>query len=293
MLPFIAAAALTAASAYAASRENDQAERAQRDMAADNIALQKEFAQNSLRWKVEDAQKAGIHPLYALGAQGTSFSPVSLGSSPDHSISSGLADMGQNVTRAMSATRTAPEKEAAAINLQHAKANLDGQIIDNQIKQTQLRQMQATSPSFPTGGDTNFIPGQGNSGMKVNAAERTASQLGRLAQTAGWNPSVSLARTDTGFEPYIPQQMSESYEADPIGGLMWGVKNRIFPNFTGAGKPPKSQLPRGYDDWDYSFSNQEWRPVKGKGSYPYEKFNKKVSNWQDKMPTGFHTFFRR
>ena len=31
--------------------------------------MQKEFAQNGIRWKVADAKAAGIHPLAALGAQ--------------------------------------------------------------------------------------------------------------------------------------------------------------------------------------------------------------------------------
>jgi hypothetical protein len=33
-----------------------------------NIKMQREFAQKGIRWKVSDAKKAGIHPLYALGA---------------------------------------------------------------------------------------------------------------------------------------------------------------------------------------------------------------------------------
>lgn len=32
-----------------------------------NYDAQKEFAQNSIQWRVQDAQKAGIHPLYAMG----------------------------------------------------------------------------------------------------------------------------------------------------------------------------------------------------------------------------------
>ncbi|AXH75053.1 MAG: DNA pilot protein [Microviridae sp.] len=37
---------------------------------------QKEFAQNSIQWRVADAQRAGIHPLAALGGQGINYSPV-------------------------------------------------------------------------------------------------------------------------------------------------------------------------------------------------------------------------
>lgn len=37
---------------------------------------QKEFAQNSIQWRVADAMKAGVHPLAALGGQGINYSPV-------------------------------------------------------------------------------------------------------------------------------------------------------------------------------------------------------------------------
>jgi uncharacterized protein YnzC (UPF0291/DUF896 family) len=42
---------------------------AQRDTNAANVAMQKEFAQKGIQWKVNDAKAAGVHPLAALGAQ--------------------------------------------------------------------------------------------------------------------------------------------------------------------------------------------------------------------------------
>lgn len=46
-----------------------------------NANLQREFAQNSIQWKVQDAIKAGLHPLAALGASGYSASPVQVDNS--------------------------------------------------------------------------------------------------------------------------------------------------------------------------------------------------------------------
>lgn len=40
---------------------------------------QTQFAQNSLQWKAEDARRAGLHPLAALGASGYQASPVHVG----------------------------------------------------------------------------------------------------------------------------------------------------------------------------------------------------------------------
>lgn len=50
------------------------AESADRQTAA-NTALQREFAQMGVRWKVEDAKAAGLHPLFAMGGSGAAFAP--------------------------------------------------------------------------------------------------------------------------------------------------------------------------------------------------------------------------
>lgn len=56
----------------AANRANAKAiERANRL----NYEAQKEFYQNSIQWRKQDALNAGINPIYALGAQGAQFSP--------------------------------------------------------------------------------------------------------------------------------------------------------------------------------------------------------------------------
>lgn len=46
-----------------------------REQASTNAALQREFAQNGIRWRVEDAKAAGLHPMYALTGGGAAFSP--------------------------------------------------------------------------------------------------------------------------------------------------------------------------------------------------------------------------
>lgn len=45
------------------------ANKAIKDTNAQNYAMNKEFAQHGIRWKVADAKAAGIHPLAALGTQ--------------------------------------------------------------------------------------------------------------------------------------------------------------------------------------------------------------------------------
>lgn len=51
-----------------------------------NYERQKEFAQNSIQWRVNDAKAAGLHPLFALSGGGASFSPNPISVSDGTSI---------------------------------------------------------------------------------------------------------------------------------------------------------------------------------------------------------------
>lgn len=51
---------------------------------------QYDFAQNSIQWRVADAEAAGIHPLFALGAQTQGFSPVGPAGGADTSYASDI-----------------------------------------------------------------------------------------------------------------------------------------------------------------------------------------------------------
>lgn len=134
----------------------------QERIAQQNIANQKEFAQQGIRWKVADAQAAGLHPLAALGSQVSSFSPISVGSSTADikPASMQLPDMGQNIDRAINATRTGTEKvdayTAQLQALQLERGSLENTLLKSQI----LRNTQPSQPNFPSSSDTppNFVP---------------------------------------------------------------------------------------------------------------------------------------
>lgn len=106
-----------------------------RQNAENNIAMQKQFAQEGIRWKVADARAAGVHPLYALGAQTASFAPVSVGATADTSLGNSIASAGQDLTRGINATRTVEERAAAQAT---TALQLEGLKLDNEIKKTQV-----------------------------------------------------------------------------------------------------------------------------------------------------------
>lgn len=104
---------------------------------------QKEFAQMGVQWKVADAKKAGVHPLYALGANTMSFSPTVVGDS----LGPALADMGQNIGRAVEATGTASDRANSKIvaGLALERAGLENDLLRAQIA-TQRSQLGPPMP---------------------------------------------------------------------------------------------------------------------------------------------------
>lgn len=77
----------------------------QRDINRENLASAREFAQNSIQWKVDDAKKAGIHPLAALGTQ-SAYAPSSYagGDSGESQATMGIvSSLGQMLSTALEA----------------------------------------------------------------------------------------------------------------------------------------------------------------------------------------------
>lgn len=81
-----------------------------------NRSAQREAAQSSIQWRVADAQAAGVHPLFALGASPASFSPVHSGA-PE-----AFARSGQSFGRAISAAMAEDQKEVKEAQLEQVRA---------------------------------------------------------------------------------------------------------------------------------------------------------------------------
>lgn len=96
-----------------------------------NMDAQKAFAKHGIRWRVEDAQRAGIHPLYALGANTHQFSPISM----DDQLGPAVAQAGQDIGN-MVARRT-----EVKLGQRAAALGLEDQAVDIMLKKRQARDM--------------------------------------------------------------------------------------------------------------------------------------------------------
>lgn len=143
------------------AREGKKARRFQRKEAdrLGNIeyARQKEFAQMGIRWKVEDAKAAGLHPLYALGAMPANYSPAQIQSVGGGSsgIGESMAEAGQSISRAMMATQTNDEKRMAQMAMEAhianmAESDMRRQVLESERDRNYQEMMRGITADIPS-----------------------------------------------------------------------------------------------------------------------------------------------
>lgn len=268
-------------------------------IAREQMRLQKEFAQNGIQWRVEDAKKAGLHPLYAIGASGASYTPVSQDSS---AMGNAVADAGAYLGKAVDqAISKADQKALQQENLEYARLmregnlelmrqNIRGKKLDNDFNEQQmvnsLRAQGSANPVRPLVvstpmGEFNVnnpdkkrytakVAGNGAAalvGVDLQPAKVVMSSPGNPAQTAGANSDYSLIRTANGYAIIPSEQFANSTDDDLVSKVAWHLRNTIGNRFS---PPPDLDsrsypLPRGVPKgsvWKYDRISGEYRPYR-------------------------------
>lgn len=219
--------------------------------------LQKQFAQEGIRWKVADAKAAGIHPLAALGAQTTSYSPVSVGGP---SLATGLASAGQDISRAVDATRTGGERlDAYSKTIQDLNVQRMG--LENELLASQIAKVRqaGSPPPMPTPGDQRFLEGQGDSPLvKIAPFSRTAADAANPAIEGGAVPETGYGRTITGWAPVPSKDVKERIEDNLPAELGWMLRNQLAPTLGQRYNPPTVAVPPD-SYWFYNPFTQEYQ----------------------------------
>lgn len=165
--------------------------------------LQKEFAKKSVQWRVQDARKAGINPLAALGVTPYNYKPHFVGG-PNKNQSMGLAL--SRMANAMETTADKRLKNARALVLEkQARGNpMPGQGVktDNQ------------GVVLPSGGKTNAYGLLGPHPNVVYDMPRINAQGARGIEY-GLRPMKMAVVDEYGWVRFVlAQQVSESLESD-------------------------------------------------------------------------------
>lgn len=254
------------------------------NVAGMNYEAQKEFAQNGIRWKVEDAKRAGIHPLYALGASTQGYSPTA-GYTGDFGISDAAAHFGQGYERAQQAKMTKEERDrqdvrdaiqdmAALEDLNQKRRMNDAQIrlanseiFRNFALSTNALRKTGLPPAMPSSGGV--IAGQGNSYATGQTSPEISSvvtsEKGIPSVQAGSPPDVRFYRTLSGGRAPLPtQDAADAMDAALGAGLQWSFRNNLVPwlaNFFPINDPHR--LPGEY----YDLFTGEYRKKNSKRSF--------------------------
>lgn len=234
-------------------------------------ALAREFAKMGVQWRVADAKAAGLHPLAALGMQASQGPSVQAftggGSIPggpqhrtpqveaNHSMGNAVASMGQDISRALQATRT-EDARVQAVNktvedLQVQRLGLENELLASQIRKTNL-----VGPAMPDVSRARMVDGQGNSPrVKMKPAEIVYSSPSNAVIEPKPITDVSHAQTrdrgGTGYHYPVPSKdVKERIEDNFIPELMWGIRNNIAPMFGANYNPPDIKI-RGDQYWDF------------------------------------------
>lgn len=223
-------------------RDAKQVNAAAEAQAARQEAAQREFAQSGIQWRVEDAKKAGIHPIYALGAQTASYSPVNTAFSSPGSVDYGAH--GQDLGRAISSTMDGTSRTAAiAAKLSLENQELQNEYLRSQIAASKLATLnQAGIPSgVPSVSSRMLVDGQASSGaVATTPMARQSSAPGKPSQEAGAVSEYGFVRTPSGYAPVMSKDAKDRLEEDLIGVMAWNLRNRVLPTFLPQifGNPP-------------------------------------------------------
>lgn len=177
---------------------------------------QKKVLQNQIQWRVQDAEKAGLHPLAALG--------VVPAAGPSPAPGTDFGSMGQDIGRAAEALLSPEDKSAGRVlQLQLERGALENELLRTQIASQRMRNLQQAAPgvdkpqNLPTPfGDALAVA---NAGLAQDSTDHFGEIIGELYGIANyvqsqWNrQDKSPQKTYVGSTNYTGQSaISKAYE---------------------------------------------------------------------------------
>lgn len=225
----------------------DSSSKTAKELLGRQMDRQEIWMKNQMLWRVEDAKRAGIHPLAAIGSNITapSVPGVSVGD-----VGGDLSGMGQNIGRAIGSMMTDDAKYETTLRaLQVERGELENQVLLEQLKK--LKGTAGTPPSFPNlaVGESAIpvgqvsdasrypsrgvsvvplLPGQGNA-IENKGSEQFSTVPGQPSMHPTSNPSSRWMDLPTGGKAPMPGEAWQIDEAGAPGYFMWMAQNGLIP----------------------------------------------------------------
>jgi len=203
-------------------------------------AQQYDLARNSIKYRVQDAKNAGIHPLYALGAPTLSSSHVT-------------SPMGQSVANAGKALSNIGQNKLSNKLLE---AQIEGQNIGNKRAAWELNKMVSDSTVVRPTPNPKLIPNHVLTKGKQYAPKFSKTAFGG---TLFHNPNRTMGLEELHGD-FEPQQMLNMFE-DYLETLKYGIGYTDVPFQKNKPKPvrkykttnPSKQKTHWSPLWNYKF----------------------------------------
>lgn len=193
-----------------------------RDLAEDNRNFQREVLNHQLQWRVNDAEKAGIHPVYALGAGTATTFPITL----DDQMGPALREMGQGLGGAVSRMLDRQAREKHDLEMSLGAAQLEESDARKQMYLSEAaRNRQVPAAPMPGIGvqpEGKITPGRveiegqvydppGTGVIDLKPVEQLSTKPGMPDVAAGVHPGYE-ERMFHGMPMMFPQTAGESPE---------------------------------------------------------------------------------
>lgn len=157
----------------------------QREINAENIAMQYDFAKHGISWKVDDAINSGLHPLAALGAQVSSAIPSSVAPRNEYQ-----SNMGQNIAGTLN----------TAIQVKKDLEIIHSMELDNELKALQIKE-KSKPPQKIVKVD---IPSERIDGAVYNPPQLDSFDLPGIR--SGTDPFWRWVENERGYQQLMPSQ---------------------------------------------------------------------------------------
>lgn len=253
--------------------------------ATQSANAQKEAAQNSILWRVEDAERAGVHPMYALGMPGISLAPSSVGGVAAGGSSSftpsaapqygavpqrtNMRSFGQDISRAIASMETKEERARRQYNDMIVSTENAQRIERGELENDLLRlkiAKEGRDQIGPPAPDIESVNEYKGPRLSPVPAQPVIGARGQPEKEPGQITDYGFARNrDGGLSVVYSTDMKQRTEDSLIDEVLWNVRNRIVPFFTAKGggfkKPSLREhpLPTG-QDWAYDRWSNSFRP---------------------------------
>lgn len=220
-----------------------------------NLYQQERFAKNAIQWKTADAKKAGLHPLAALGAQTSSFSPSFIGGGSQ--LSQGISNAGQDLGRAVAATQTKEQKLTGFTHAQQALTT-ENMALQNALLAAKIANYEQAGGLPHAPGTPGMMDGQSNNLVEDMPLQRTTPHPNNPSAIGAAVPDTGYIQTsDGGYQPIPPKGAKEGTEESWLRSLFWNVRNFGGPTVGEMNPPPWVKL-RPNQEWIWNYAKLQY-----------------------------------